>query len=371
MAKNNWMERIVKDFGKVASDLKKETPQPIPSWSPSLNWATGIGGFQPGKISILYGPEQSGKSLLAMMGIIELQRRDPDAIAIWFDAEYSFSVDFFQSLGGNLDRLVVRRSNAPTQIFDYIWGEMLELLQDGAPIRAICIDSIKSICYPKDLKKQSIDQTMGGAGAPFLGPALKRVLPVISEHNILTFFVQQVSMQLDPMKAMRNPYVLPDGQALKHAGDIMLEIIKLDTKNGIVESGETIAGGAQQTGHKVRVKVKKNRLGVPARVAQFTLGYGRGIINTDEEIFELAKSIGVICHPTNPATGKENVQMWQFGSYPAIRGEDNMKKFVAGSKVIQDEIMAACYNYKDVAVEVDAQGVVVEKEEIDLNLGDL
>jgi hypothetical protein len=141
----------------------------------------------------------------------------------------------------------------------------------------------------------------------------------------------------------------------------MLEIVKLDTKNGVVENGETITGAAQQVGHKVRIKVKKNRLGAPARQAEFTYHYDHGIIDTAIEIFELGKSLGVIFHPKNPETGKENVQMWQFGTYAPIRGEANMLEFVKESTSIQDEILQACYGHKDVAVKLDSSGVVIEE----------
>lgn len=359
---SKWMSKLTKDFGTVASEFKKKIPESIPSWSPSLNWATGIGGYRPGKINIMYGPESSGKTMLSMMGLIELQHRDPEAIVIWFDAEYSFEPSYFAQLGGDLDRLIVRRSNDPLKIFDYIGGEMLEMLQEGAPIRGICIDSIRSIRFPKDIKKQSTDMIVGGTGANYLPSAFKMILPVIADFNLLTFFIQQVSIQIDPMKALRNPYVLPDGQALKHAGDLMLEVIKLDTKAGVVEAGENIHGGAQQIGHKIRVKVKKNRMGVPARTAQFTLGYGKGVINKGEEIFELAKSLGVIYHPINPATGKENVQMWQFGSMDPIRGEENMKNTIINSEQIQNLVMQACYNIVDKKVELDADGVVKDED---------
>jgi recombination protein RecA len=361
---SKWMSKLTSDFGVIASSLKREEPKPIPSWSPSLNWATAKGGFIPGKVNVLYGPESSGKSMLAMMAIIELQKSDKDAISIWFDAEYSFNPDFFIKLGGDPERLVVRRSNDPLKIFDYIGGELLELLQEGAPVKAIIIDSIRSIRFPKDIKKQTTDMVMGGTGANYLPSAFKLILPVISEHKLLSFFIQQVSIQIDPMKALRNPYVLPDGQALKHAGDLMLEIIKLDTKNGVIESGETITGGAQQIGHKVRIKVKKNRMGQPARVAQFTFSYEKGVIDTDTEIFELAKSLGIVYHPKNPETGKENPQMWQFSSYDPIRGEANMLAFVKSSKKIQDQIMEMCNKYVDSAVSVDASGVVIENEDM-------
>lgn len=358
------MSKLTADFGVVADKLTEQLPPVLPSRSPSLNWATGIGGFQPGKISVLYGPESSGKSLLAMMAIADFQKKDPESIFVWFDSEFSFNLPLFKKVGGDASRLYLRQTNDPVKIFDYIGGEMLEMLQDGAPIKGLVIDSIKAIRYPKEANmKQTTDQKIGGTGASYLPSALKLILPVIAEYKLLTFFIQQVTMEIDPIKALRNPYVITEGKALKHAADLMLEIVKLDTKNGVIESGETIHGAPQQVGHKVRIKVKKNRLGAPARCAQFTYHYDYGIIETDVEIFELAKSLGVIFHPKNPETGKENTQMWQFANYEPIRGEANMLAFVKSSAKIQEEILKACYAYKDPnTVQLDSDGVVIESE---------
>ena len=358
---NKWLSKLTADFGMVAASLTNTLLPVIPSRSPSLNWATSVGGFQPGKITVLYGPESSGKSLLAMMAIADYQKKDPEALFIWFDAEFSFNLPLFIKIGGDPERLVIRRSNDPLKIFDYIGGELLELLQDGAPIKGMVVDSIKSIRYPKETNmKQTTDQKMGGTGASYLPSALKLIVPVIAEHNLLTFFIQQVTMEIDPMKALRNPYVITEGKALKHAADIMLEIVKLDTKKGIVEVGQSISGSEHQVGHIVRIKVKKNRLGVPARVAQFTYHYDNGIIKQGEEIFELGKSLGLIFHPKNPETGKANPQMWQFANHDSIRGEENIKQWVVASKQVQDEIMKAAYGHKDAAVELDDSGTVVE-----------
>ncbi len=363
---SKWMSKLTSDFGAVAEDLGTTLLPVQPTRSPSLNWALANGGFQPGKVSVLYGPESSGKSLLAMMAVADYQKRDKDAIFIWFDAEFSFNLPLFKKIGGDAKRLVVRKSNDPLKIFDYIGGEMLEMLQEGAPIRGLIIDSIKAIRYPKESNmKQTTDQKMGGTGASYLPSALKLIIPVIAEHNLLTFFIQQVTMEIDPMKALRNPYVITEGRALKHAADVMLEIVKLDTKNGVVESGENIHGGAQQTGHKVRVKVKKNRLGQPARSAQFTYHYDNGIIDTDVEIFELAKSLGIVFHPVNPETGKVNAQMWQVGNHEPIRGEANMLAFVKGSKSVQEEIMASCFQHQDAPANLDAEGMVVDEDGLD------
>src|ERR1035437_9145036 len=147
-----WLSRLTNDFGVIAEELNAKLLPVVPTRSPSLNWAPSIGGFQPGKISVLYGPEQSGKSLLAMMAVADVQKKDPDAIFVWFDAEFSFNLTLFKKIGGDASRLVVRKSNDPLKIFDYIGGEMLEMLQDGAPIRGIVIDSIKAIAI---LRKQT------------------------------------------------------------------------------------------------------------------------------------------------------------------------------------------------------------------------
>jgi RecA/RadA recombinase len=366
---SKWLSKLSEDFGVIAENFNKKQAPILPSRSPSLNWATGIGGFQPGKISVLYGPEQSGKSLLAMMAIADLHKQDPEAEFIWFDAEFSFNLPLFKKIGGDPKRLLVRQSNDPLKIFDFIGTELLEALQEGAPIKGIVIDSIKAIRYPKESNmKQTTDQKMGGTGASYLPSALKLIIPVIAEFNLLTFFIQQVTMEIDPMKALRNPYVITEGRALKHAADLMLEIVKLDTKSGVIEQGETITGAAQQIGHKVRVKVKKNRLGVPARQAQFTYHYDRGVIDTATEIFELGKSLGVIFHPKNPETGKENVQMWQFGSYPPVRGEANMLASVVESKKMQEEIMASCYQFKDSLPKLDIDGVSVDEDLLNIDL---
>jgi RecA/RadA recombinase len=299
--------------------------------------------------------------MLAMMGIIQLQKQDPEALAVWFDAEFSFNAQMFEKLGGDADRLVVRKSNDPVKIFDYIGGDLLEMIQDGAPIRSIVIDSIKSIRYPKDVRKQTTDQIMGGSGSQYLGSALKLVVPVIAEHKLLTFFIQQVTAQMDVMKALRNPYVISEGHALKHAADLMLEITRVDSKKGVLESGETITGAAAQVGHKVRVKVKKNRMGAPARQAEFTFHYDLGVVDTGGEIFELAKALGVIKHPVNPETGRENMQMWAFNNDAPIRGEQNMKNLVISDEDLQNRILDACYQYQDAKVETDSSGFIEDE----------
>ena len=366
-ATTKWMSKLTSDFGVIAAEMPKPSSSVITLPSPSLNWAIGNGGLVEGKALCLFGPESGGKSLLMQLILAEIQQKYPDGICVLFDAEYAFNPIWFEKLGGDLSRLIVRSSNDPLKIFDYISGDMLQIVQDGCPIKAIAIDSVKSIKYPKDAnKKQSTDLTMGGGGASYLGSALKSVTPVIRENNITTVLVQQIYEEMDQYKKMRNPFIVPDGRALKHFCDYMAQVDKGETSKNIVESGENMTGGKQQVGHKVTVKFKKNRVAAPYRTAQFTLNYEKGIVDAGNEVFELAKSLGVIYHPVNVETNKENVQMWTFADLDPIRGEDNMRTKVLADKSLQDKILQACTEVSDSSVE--ARNSTMQMADIDLDL---
>jgi len=335
---NDWMTRLNDDFNKVVSemDIKLEA---IKLPSPSLNWALGNGGLVEGKLAVMYGPESGGKSLLGILTLIEIQKKYPEGFCLLFDAEFSFNKEWFIKLGGDPERLIVRQTNDPVQIFDYWYGELLELLQEGMPLKGIMLDSVRSIVYPKDLKDISTKMIQGGTGAAYLPNVLKRIVPIIRQYSITTIFIQQVSEELDMYKKMSNPYVIPDGRALKHNADYFIEVTKIETKDGKVVNGKNMIGADNQIGHKVRMKIKKNRTGSPYRPAQFTLIYEKGISNIEEEVYGLAKSLGVIFHPEG-----ESGQMWQFSNYDSIRGEANMKKWVLENPKIQQEIIEACNN---------------------------
>jgi len=367
MSTDKWMSKLTKDFGKVAEDLPAPSDSVIPMASPSLNWAIGNGGLVEGKAACYFGPESGGKSLLMQCNLIDIQRKHPKGIVVIHDAEYSFNKIWFQKLGGDLSRLIVRQSNNPVKIFDYMSpeGEMYEQLQEGAPIKAVAIDSVKSIRYPKDVKKKTTDLTMGGGGASYLGPALKGLLPVIREFNITTLLVQQVYEEMDQYKKMANPWIIPDGRALKHFCDYMIQVEKLETKAGRIEDGKDIAGNTAQIGHIVRCKIKKNRLAAPYRVAQFSLSYEQGIVDTGNEVFELAKSLGIVYHPVNDETGKINSQMWKVGNHDAIRGEANIKQFIVESQSVQQEIISLLNNVNDSVIDNHNKSLIMEDVNLD------
>lgn len=354
---SNWFKKLEDDFTKLASDLPSPTSSVISLASPSFNWAVGNGGLTEGKAVCFFGPESSGKSLLAQLTIIALQKKDPNGVVVWFDAEYSFNKDWFIKLGGDPDRILVRQTNDPLDIFDYCWTTLDEMCKQGMPLKAIVLDSVKSVCYPGDEKDKSTSITMGGAGAKYLGPTLKRLLRFVKEHNVTTLFVQQVYEELDQYKAMANPYVIPSGRALKHYCDYMIQVEKFESKKNQLLGAKTMSGVEAQLGHKVRVKIKKNRVGAPARVGEFFLDYENGIVNTEEELFELAKSLNVIFHPISESTGKPSNMLWQFENDDPIRGQDNMKQLVLENTTLRSRILKACLGVSEDAIELRNQTI--------------
>jgi recombination protein RecA len=337
---SKWLSKLTKDIGISALEMPSPKDNVIKLPSPSMNYVVGNGGITRGKAAVLFGPESGGKSLLMQLTLKQLliDTADEEGLAILFDAEFSFNKDWWLKLCDGetsiASRLIVRQTNDPIEIFDYIAGGMLEMIQDGAPIVGIAIDSVKSILYPKDRKKKTTDQTMGGGGASYLGPALKLILPVVRRHDITTLLVQQVYEEMDEYKKMSNPYIVPDGRALKHFADYMLEITRIDTKAGRIEQGKNIYGGAQQVGHIVRVRGKKNRVGAPFRSGQFSLSYTGGIINQHDELFDLCKALGVIKKPSNVT--------YQFADYEVVRGEQAMRDWIKDHPEVHEEMTTAC-----------------------------
>ena len=360
---NPWINKLYDNFTKMAEDMDKPGERVIKLKSPSMNWMVDNGGIVESKSVLLYGRESSGKSLLAQLYIIELQRMYPDSIQIWIDSEFSFNPKWFVKLGGDASRLLVRQTNDPLEIFDWIETKVLDMLQEGAPINGIVIDSVRSIRYPGDVKDKSTDLAMGGTGAKYLSSALKGLLSVVRRHNITTFLIQQVYEELDPYKKLTNPWVVPDGRALKHFSDYMLMVDRIDTKAGRIEEGKNMVGSYNQVGHKVRVKATKNRVGAPYRVAEFTLHYEKGIINTEDELFYLAKSLGVIFHPVSESTGRVNNIMWQFADYEPVRGEANMRQWIREHPELHDEIFEACSKAHEKKIDDERKSRLEDKDE--------
>lgn len=334
----DWASKLTKDFGVCAADFNDAKANVLKSPSPSLNWSVGNCGFVEGKNILFFGPESGGKSLLGQLLEIAIQQKYHDGINILIDTEYSFMKEWFIKLGGDPSRLVVRQTNDPIKIFDWIRKDLSEEIKKGCPVKSIRIDSVKMICFPKDMKETSTNVVMGGTGASYLSSALKTITPTLKDNNITLLLIQQVYEELDQYKKMRSPYIIPDGRFLRHYCDYLIQVEKLDTSAGSIDgANKTISGSTEQIGHKVRTKVRKNRCGPPNRVAEFSLQYSKGVVSTNEEVYNLGKCLGLFIHPQG------SIRMWQFDKYEPINGEENFKNWIVSNNEIVNKVLDACY----------------------------
>lgn len=334
----DWYSKIKKMHqGMIAEDMESVKTNILPLPSPSLNWALG-GGFVFGKITTVYGPEQSGKSLLAQLAIAELHKKDSKAWAIWYDAEYSIDKDYCKKLGIDLSRLWIIQSNEPKNIFDHFYDTVGAMIQEGFPLKIMVIDSVKSIQGPKEAALESVEKHVMGDVSQLLPKAFKRILGTIRTNKILTILVQQVTEEFDERLRRRGvKWHVPSGQALKHASDQMILLEKVEAKASKMfdETYKNIQKLPIQIGHTVRAKVEKNRTDCPHLVAEFRLKYGVGVVDVALEIATLAVSLGIVTKPNVSTYCFKDVKIHGFDKFvEKIKSQPEL--YIALEKAIKE-----------------------------------
>lgn len=307
------------DKSYAAFGSEKSIIDVIDTGSPAINNAIGIGGYPRGRITHIYGPQGSGKSFLAMIGIYFAVKDDPTAIAVWFDVENSFNYDWAKKLGiWNEDpkksKIKVIKTTKGREIFERIVGKIVkkqygsEKVQDGildyanqgklnCPI--IVIDSIAEIVCPREE-----DAPVGGltvAALPgFLTAELKRVGFLLEQSNIALVCINQVRQTLDEGEQRRNgKYHSPGGENLAHKMSVNIFIERIFNKDTLILTDPKDTNTL--IGQRVKVVIKKSRFGPAPRSCETTLlftegaGYDKiGIVNREMEIIDLAVDAGII-----------------------------------------------------------------------------
>lgn len=299
--KKNWLSKLKKD-----EEALREGDLPL--WiagfpSPGINYLFGKSqGMKAGYTALVYGPPKSGKSLVAFAAAGQLHKDDPEAIVLHFDTELRDNVDhWIKAFGIDKDRFVTRQTNDPLQIFDYIANEVKAMLQDGAPIKMIIIDSLAMISYPKESNREQTTSHLMGDAASYLGPAMKLIIPVIRKYKIATILCQHVRDNMDPNSAKYRPYVIPGGKAIKHSVEYWMMVSKIEAKDTKkFDTGRKDGSGNDiQIGHAIRVKMEENSMGPQNRAIEIALSYTNGIIDQHEEIATLAVNMNIVDRPNN------------------------------------------------------------------------
>ncbi|MEY3927983.1 MAG: recombinase RecA [Bacteroidota bacterium] len=308
------MEKLDKTYGKGAvmrmGDSAVEEVEIIPSGSLGLDIALGIGGYPRGRVIEIYGPESSGKTTLTLHAIAEVQRKG--GIAAFIDAEHAFDRFYAEKLGVDTENLIISQPDNGEQALEIADN----LIRSGA-IDLIVVDSVAALT-PKAEIEGEMGESKVGLHARLMSQALRKLTGTISKTNCTCIFINQLREKIGVM--FGNPETTTGGNALKFYASVRLDIRR----------STQIKDGDVAVGNRVKVKVVKNKVAPPFRVAEFDILFGEGISKVGE-IIDLGVATEVI---------SKSGSWFSYGDTKLGQGRDGVKGILKDNPELCDEIEA-------------------------------
>lgn len=312
------VQTIEKQFGKGSimrlgeNDTIAKDVSVVPTGSPALDLALGIGGLPRGRIVEIYGPESSGKTTLTLHAVAEAQKLG--GVAAFIDAEHALDVEYAKKLGVKTDELLISQPDTGEQAL-----EIADMLVRSGGVDILVIDSVAALVPKAEIEGEMGDSHMG-LQARLMSQALRKLTGTINRSGTLVIFINQIRMKIGVM--FGNPETTTGGNALKFYASCRLDIRRI----AALKDGETVIG------NRTRVKVVKNKMAPPFREAEFDILYGQGI-SREGDLVDMGAEHGVL----------EKSGTWYAYKDERIgQGRDNARQFLkehpAMAKSIETEL---------------------------------
>ncbi len=307
------ISQIEKEFGKgsimkLGADEKIRDVPAIPTGSPSLDVALGVGGIPRGRVIEIYGPESSGKTTLTLHVISEAQRRG--GVSAFIDAEHALDVTYARKLGVNTDELLISQPDTGEQAL-----EIAEILVRSGAVDVLVVDSVAALVPRAEIEGEMGDAHVG-LQARLMSQALRKLTAAIAKSMTAVIFINQIRMKIGVM--FGSPETTSGGNALKFYATMRLDIRRI----------AALKAGQEVIGNRTRVKVVKNKIAPPFKEAEFDILYGRGI-SKEGDLIDMGVAADIV---------DKSGSWYSYGSERIGQGRENARQFLLDNPEISADI---------------------------------
>ncbi len=307
------ISQIIKKHGegavmKLGELSLKQAVDAIPTGSPALDIALGIGGIPRGRVTEIFGAESSGKTTLALHIIAQAQKQGGQAFYI--DAEHAFSCEYAASCGVKWEELRISQPDYGEEALD-----IAEELVRNQCMDVIVIDSVAALVPRAEIEGEMGDSHVG-LQARLMSQALRKLVAAMNKSQTAVVFINQLREKVGVI--FGNPEVTPGGRALKFYSTVRIDLRK----------GEVIKHGSDIVGTRIRAKVVKNKVAPPFRSAEFDLMFKSGI-SREGDLIDLGNSLGII---------KKSGTFYIYGDVKLGQGRENSKEYLIEHPDVASEI---------------------------------
>jgi len=306
------VSQIERQFGKGAimklGDRSTVDVPVIPTSSLSVDYALGVGGVPRGRVIEIFGPESSGKTTMALHVVAQAQKAG--GFAAFIDAEHALDPEYAKKLGVDVDNLMVSQPDSGEQAL-----EITEILVRSGALDVVVVDSVAAL-VPKAELDGEMGDTHVGLQARLMSQALRKLTAVVSKSRTSLIFINQIREKIGVM--FGNPETTPGGRALKFYSSMRLDIRRI---GAIKDGDETI-------GNRTKLKVVKNKVAPPFRLAEFDLLYGEGV-SREGDLLDLGAAHKIV---------EKSGSWYSYGDLRLGQGRENARLFLKDNPDLADEV---------------------------------